>query len=188
MTFPADLDSLILKDEHDKSFAPFSKADQNLKAMKQGVIDARKALEEAKKGPAALAAKMAAGEIVTAADRAAAQAKIQAAQSDIEFHESAVEAAQGIWQRAHDFFNGWSGRAHQPVFDALIDKRIEAAAKRDAALAAVAEAEAEYTKVRDLMDLASVRGAKWPHHLQHGIGSRVVMTEAEERAAWKRPA
>src|SRR3978361_1656911 len=137
MEFPADLDALIIKGEHDKSFAPFSKADENLKAMKQGVIDARKALEEAKKGPAALAAKMAAGETVTAADRAKAQAAINAAKDEIAFHEAAVQAAEGLWQKAHDHFNGWSGRAHQPVFDALIEKRIGAAAKRDAALAAV---------------------------------------------------
>jgi hypothetical protein len=131
---------------------------------------------------------MAAGETVTAADRAKAQAAINAAQDEIAFHEAAVEAANDLWQKAHDHFNGWSGRAHQPVFDALIDKRIEAAAKRDAAITALAEADAEYAETRRLMNLAASRGARWPHFLAPGLGTNHVMTETEERQHRRRPA
>lgn len=105
----------------------------------------------------------------------------------MKFRRDALTAAEKIRDAAHDRFQTAPQRMYGTVFAELCERRIQAAARRDAALAALKEAEDAYQAIRWLQGDVVTMGARWPAHLGYGLSNSAALTEAQEIALWRPP-
>lgn len=183
----SEIEALIDHSEFEKARTAFQKAADHMTAMQKNLRDAQAALAKAEKVPGELAERIGAGESVTSQQRLDASTAIGAAQAEVAFFTAAVASSQKHFEAADLANRTAPARAYAAAFSALIDKRISAAARADAARQAVADAEDEYRAVRRQMDHLRAVGAVNPYGIEGEMRSDMVGSERMERFHWKRP-
>jgi hypothetical protein len=186
---PADLAALIDHDLIEQRRRDYEAIDERWRKMNAEIVDADRAIQEAKRRRADLAAQVARGHAVAPAEIAAAANAVTEAEAKAAFAREAVAAIREVWQEVHDLHAVAPREAATHALAEVARRRVTAAETIDVRRHELARAEAEwhslakpFDSLRQLAIGTIARQGIW-RAAEHAI-CKIPKSAADEKALW----